>query len=104
MPSLQPAERDRGSTRATRAKTPAAAAAHGVELAVVKLAETEPGFVLPPRRWVVERSFARAARFRRSARDYKRPPSALAKLRFLAFMRVMVQKAAPLLASGPCTP
>ena len=30
------------------------------------------GFVLLPKRWVVERSFALAARFRRLARDYER--------------------------------
>ena len=33
------------------------AAAHGVRLEVVKLSEAKRGFVLLPRRWVVERSF-----------------------------------------------
>ncbi len=38
---------------------PAAAAAdHGIQLAVVKLPEAKRGFVLLPRRWVVERDFA----------------------------------------------
>jgi transposase len=46
-----------------------AAAQHGIELEVVKLPEAEKGFVLLPKRWVVERSFAWAARFRRLARD-----------------------------------
>jgi len=32
---------------------------------VVRLPEAKPGFVLLPRRWVVERSFAWATRFRR---------------------------------------
>jgi transposase len=41
------------------------AAAHGIRLEVVKLPEARRGFVLLPRRWVVERSFAWAARFRR---------------------------------------
>jgi transposase len=44
----------------------------GVELIVVKLPEAKKGFVLLPRRWVVERSFAWAARFRRLARDFER--------------------------------
>src|SRR5262249_13843996 len=48
------------------------AAAHGIRLEVVKLPEAKRGFVLLPRRWVVERSFAWAARFRRLARDYER--------------------------------
>ena len=38
-------------------------------LEVVKLAEAKRGFVLLPRRWVVERSFAWLARFRRLSRD-----------------------------------
>jgi transposase len=35
-----------------------AAAAHGIQLEVVKLPESKHGFVLLPRRWVVEHSFA----------------------------------------------
>ena len=46
--------------------------AHGIQLEVVKHPEAKRGFVLLPRRWVVERSFAWAARFRRLARDYER--------------------------------
>jgi len=45
---------------------------HGIRLEVVKLPEAKKGFVLLPRRWVVERSFAWASRFRRLARDYER--------------------------------
>jgi transposase len=44
-----------------------AAADRGIELVVVSLPEAKKGFVLLPRRWVVERSFARATRFRRLA-------------------------------------
>ena len=44
-----------------------AAQAAGLKLEVVKLAEAKRGFVLLPRRWVVERSFGWAARFRRLA-------------------------------------
>lgn len=39
------------------------AAESGIRLEVVKLEEAKRGFVLLPRRWVVERSFAWAARF-----------------------------------------
>ncbi len=46
-----------------------AAAEQGIRLEVVKLPQAKRGFVLLPRRWVVERSFAWAARFRRLARD-----------------------------------
>jgi transposase len=47
----------------------AAAAEQGIRLEVVKLPEAKKGFVLLPRRWVVERRFAWTARFRRLARD-----------------------------------
>src|ERR1700686_1387626 len=50
------------------------------------------GFVLLPRRWVVERSFAWAARFRRLARDYERLPETLAGLHFIAFAMLMNAK------------
>lgn len=61
------------------------AQAQGIRLEVVKLPGTKRGFVLLPRRWVVERSFAWAARFRRLARDYERLPETLAGLHFIAF-------------------
>jgi transposase len=56
------------------------------------------GFVLLQRRWVVERTFAWAARFRRLARDYERMPETLAGLHFPALMCLMLRKALPLLA------
>lgn len=62
-----------------------AAAEHGIRLEVVKLPEARKGFVLLPRRRVVERSFAWLTRFRRLARDYERLPQTLAGLHFLAF-------------------
>ena len=73
-----------------------AAQAHGVELEVVKLDEVKNGFVLLPRRWVVERSFGWSARFRRLARDYERLAISLQQLHFLAFSMLMLAKAAGL--------
>ena len=69
-----------------------AAAAHGIQLEVVKLLAAKHGFVLLPRRWVVERSFAWAARFRRLARDYERLPATLAGLHFLAFVILLLTR------------
>jgi len=66
------------------------AAKHGVQLCVVKLEEAKRGFVLLPRRWVVERSFAWASRFRRLARDYERLPQTVAGLHWLAFLTLML--------------
>lgn len=69
-----------------------AAAQHGIQLEVVKLPEAKKGFVLLPRRWVVERSFAWMARFRRLARDYERLPTTLAGFHLLAFAILMMRQ------------
>jgi transposase len=68
------------------------AEAHGIRLEVVKLPTAKRGFVLLPRRWVVERSFGWMARFRRLARDYERLPQTLAGLHFLAFAMLMLKR------------
>lgn len=68
------------------------AQAHGIRLEVVKLPTAKRGFVLLPRRWVVERSFGWMARFRRLARDYERLPETLAGLHFLAFAMLMLKR------------
>ena len=69
-----------------------AAAAHGMRLEVVKLPTTKHGFVLLPRRWVVERSFGWTTRFRHLARAYDRLSETLAGLHFLAFAMLLVQR------------
>lgn len=71
-----------------------AAKEQGIELAVVKLDEAKRGFVLLPRRWVVERSFAWAARFRRLVKDYERLPQTVVGLHFAVFAILMLVKAA----------
>ena len=47
-------------------------------------------FVLLPRRWVAERSFAWAARFRRLARDYERLDTTLKGSHYFAFAYLMI--------------
>jgi transposase len=76
-----------------------AARQHGIELEVVKLPEAKKGFVLLPRRWVIERSFAWATRFRRLVKDYERYASTLADLHLVAFVCLMLKQVA-LLATG----
>ena len=77
------------------------AGARGIELAVVRLTGAKKGFVLLPRRWVVERSFAWAARFRRLAKDYERLPETVAGLHFVAFACLMLHKLALLPTASP---
>jgi len=63
-----------------------------IELSVVKLPEAKRGFVLLPRRWVVERSFAWLTRFRRLAKDYERLASTLRGMHLAAFAIVMLAR------------
>lgn len=81
---------DQGYTGAQAAQ---AAAEHGITLSVIKHPEPRRGFVLLPRRWVVERSFAWAARFRRLARDYERLQSTLAGMHLVAYSCLMLPHA-----------
>ena len=69
-----------------------AAEEQGIRLEVVKLPDAKRGFILLPRRWVVERSFDRTARFRRLARDYERLPETLAGLHLVAFAILMAAR------------
>jgi transposase len=75
----------------TGSEPAAAAKKHGIDLIVVKLAEAKRGFVLLPRRWVVERSFGWASRFRRLARDYERLSASLAAYHWVAFACLMLR-------------
>ena len=69
-----------------------AAKEQGIQLEVIKLPQAKRGFVLLPRRWVVERSFAWVARFRRLARDYERLPATVAGLHLVAFTVLMLHQ------------
>ena len=88
---------DRGYTGDEPAR---AAEKRGMRLEVVKQPGAKRGFVLLPRRWVVERSFAWLSRFRRLARDYERLPGTLAGLHFVAFACLMLHQLVGL-APGP---
>ena len=85
---------DQGYTGEAPATT---AAAQGIRLEVVKHPAGSRGFVLLPRRWVVERSFAWKTRFRRLVRDYERLTTTLAGLHWVAFACLALARAAPLL-------
>ncbi|HZS44943.1 MAG TPA: IS5 family transposase [Blastocatellia bacterium] len=92
--SVQMAFVDQGYTGE---QTAAEAQANGIRLEVVKLSEAKKGFVLLPRRWVVERSIGWMARFRRLARDYERLPQTLAGLHYLAFAVLMLSRVTDLI-------
>jgi transposase len=90
--SVELAYVDQGYTSTEPAE---AAAAQGIQLEVVKFPDAQgprQGFVLLPKRWVVERSLAWLVRFRRLARDYERLPQTVAGLTFLAFTCLMLSQ------------
>lgn len=87
--SVEVAFVDQGYTGDTAAS---AAAAHGIRLEVVKLPTAKRGFILLPRRWMIEHSFVWLARFRRLARDYERLDETLASLLFVAFAMLMAHR------------
>jgi transposase len=76
----------------TGEKAAEAADQQKIKLSVVKLPQAKRGFVLLPRRWVVERSFAWLARCRRLAKDYERLASTLAGMHLAAFAFLMLAR------------
>ena len=90
--SVQIAFADQGYTGAHPHE---AAANQGIELTVVRLPKAKKGFILLPRRWVVERSFAWLGRFRRLARDYERLSKNLATYHWIAALSLMLANLLP---------
>jgi transposase len=82
---------DRGCTGE---EASADAEAHGIRLEMVKHPAAKKGFVLLPCRWVVERSFAWASRFRRL-------PQTVGGLHFVAFAGLFLPRAITVLRSSP---
>ena len=66
-----------------------ATAVHGISLQVIKKPAGQTGFVVLPRRWVVQRSFGWCSRFRRLARDYEWLSIKLQQLHFGVFACIM---------------
>ena len=96
--SVELAYVDRGHTGEEAA---ADAEAHGVRLEVVEHPGAKKGFMLLPRRWVVERSFAWATRFRRLVKDYERLPETVAGLHFVVFACLFLNRAVAVLGASP---
>jgi transposase len=96
--SAELADVDQGYTGERPAKE---AEARGISLEVVKHPEAKRGFVLLPRRWIVERDFAWAAGFGRLVKDYERLPTTLAGLHFVVFTCLFLRQATAILGIGP---
>lgn len=61
---------------------------------VVRRPKQQKGFVVLPKRWVVERTFGWLMRCRRLVRDYERLPETSETFIYLAMIRIMVKRLA----------
>jgi putative transposase len=61
---------------------------------IVKRSDDVKGFVVLPRRWVVERTFGWFGYFRRLSKDYERRASSSVAFIFMAMIRLMLQRLA----------
>jgi putative transposase len=62
----------------------------GLALIVVRRAAGSTGFVVQPRRWVVERSLGWLNRWRRLSKDYEELPEVSEAMATLAMIRLML--------------
>jgi len=63
---------------------------------IIKRSDTAKGFEVLPRRWVVERTFARLNRCRRLAKDFEATIASAVAWLFIAHIRVLTRKLAGL--------
>lgn len=66
----------------------------GLQLQVVKRSEQDRGFVVQPKRWIVERTFGWLSRERRLARDYERQEESSEAFIYLGMSRLMLGRLA----------
>jgi putative transposase len=67
-------------------------AVHKWTLAIVKRTDAMKGFVVLPKRWIVERSLAWFSRNRRLSKDYEGLPSSSETVVYVASIRLMLQR------------
>ena len=65
-----------------------------IRLEIVKRPAQQQGFVVLPKRWIVERTFGWLNRFRRLSKDYEREPATSETMIYLAMTRLMLRRLA----------
>jgi putative transposase len=74
---------------------------YGIELVIVRKAAEQHGFVLLPRRWVVERSIAWLGRSRRLSKDYEHTAAASESWCYLASISLLLKRLRPTATQEP---
>ena len=64
----------------------------GIPLEIVKRSDTAKGFVLLPKRWIVERTFGWLGRCRRLSKDFENLTRSHAAFVILAMIRLMLRR------------
>ena len=67
----------------------------GWALEIVKRSDSLVGFVVLPKRWIVERTFGWIGRYRRMSKDYEALPATSESMIYLLMINVMVHRLAP---------
>jgi putative transposase len=68
---------------------------YGWVLEIVKRQDAQAGFVVLPRRWIVERTFAWLGRYRRLSKDYEALPESSETAIYLAMIHLMLRRLDP---------
>jgi transposase len=63
---------------------------HGWTIEIVKRSDDQSGFVVIPKRWVVERTFSWLGRSRRLSKDYERKPRMAEAFIFVSMVRLLL--------------
>ena len=63
-------------------------------LAIVKRSDDGTGFLLLPKRWIVERTFSWLCRYRRLSKDYELPPTNSEAMILIAMINLMSRRLA----------
>ena len=61
-------------------------------LEIVKRSDTQKGFVVLPKRWIVERTFAWLGRYRRLSKDYEAQTESSAAMVYVAMIQIMLRR------------
>jgi len=67
----------------------------GWVLEIVKRPKDQKGFVVLPRRWVVERTLGWLGRYRRLSKDYEKRPASEEAIILIAMINLMVHRLEP---------
>jgi putative transposase len=67
----------------------------GLHPEIVTRSDDQKGFVVLPKRWIVERTFGWFGRYRRLSKDYEELPASSESMIYIAMIHLMLRRLAP---------